>query len=307
MLYFTAVVGVVSLIGGLFIMRFALKKLLWNRLQALAGTLTLTPVHGMLAGTAAAALMQSSTAVSLITIGLVSAEYISFYQGLGIILGANIGTCSTVQLLSVTLPGSYLPALMLVTLTTVAVSKKFRCPALACLGLLCMFTGIEILSQTAGKLARQSNVISCLAMAESNPLYGIAGGILITFLTQSSSAATALLMSLADGGMVDLKTATYVVYGNNIGSCLSSAVVASLAPLPARRVAVSHILLNILGTAIALPLTGKLAALAAAVSSDFSAQVAWVHTIFNVASSLIVLPVVRQYANLVIYLTPGRR
>lgn len=306
-IYITAIIGIILLISGIFIMRFGLKKLLWNRLQNLLGTLTVTPLRGILAGTAAAALMQSSTAVSLITIGLVSAEYMSFYQGLGIILGANIGTCSTVQLMTVSLPETYLPPLIFATFIIAAVSKKLRHVALALLGLSCMFTGINTLSQAASELSQYTNIVDYIAKAKVNPLYGIIGGIIITLLTQSSSAATGLLMSLADEGLIDLITATYVVYGNNIGSCLSSVVVAALAPLAARRVAVSHILLNVLGAALALPFTSQLANISASVSSDFSAQIAWVHTIFNVVSSLIVLPFIKHYARLVIYLTPGRR
>lgn len=306
-IYMTAIAGIALLIGGIFIMRFGLKKLLWNRLQNLLGTLTVTPLRGVLFGTLAAAIMQSSTAVSLITIGLVSAEYMTFYQGIGIILGANIGTCTTVQLMAVSVPESYLPPLMVAAFIIAAVSKKYRHLALALLGLFSMFTGISILSQAASGLSQYTSTIEYIAKAKENPLYGIISGITLTLLTQSSSAATGLLMSLADEGLIDLTTATYVVYGNNIGSCLSSIVIAVLAPLAARRVAVSHILLNVLGTAVALPFTHQLISISAVVSSDFSEQIAWVHTIFNITSSLIVLPFIKYYVRLVIHLTPGRR
>lgn len=301
-----AFIGIIMLISGIFIMRYGLKKVLWSRLQVVLKRLTVTPWRGMLVGISAAALMQSSTAVSLITIGLVSAEYLTFYQSLGIILGANIGTCSTVQLMTVSLSGQHLMPLIILSGLIALLSKKLRYVSLAVSGLLSMFIGLGILSNALGNISEMENIIEYLVAAKTNPIYGVLGGIVITLLFQSSSAATGILMLFADEGIVDLTTSAYVVYGNNIGSCLSSVVVAAGAPLAARRVAMSHIILNILGVLAALPFTYQLTDVAASLTSDFAGQVAIVHTIFNVVSSLVVLPVVRYYAKLIELLVPGR-
>lgn len=302
-----AMIGICLLLGGIFLMRYGLKKLLWLRLRKILQQLTTTPWHGMFVGTVAAAAMQSSTAVSLITIGLVSAEYLSFYQGLGIILGANIGTCSTVQLMTITLSQQYLLPFLLLFGALALISRRFRYPALAICGLVSIFLGLAFLSDSLGTLAKFDTVIQYLMAAKFNPLYGILGGIVITLLFQSSSAATGILMLLANDGIIDLTTATYVVYGNNIGSCLSSVVVATGAPLAARRIAMSHIVLNILGVMAALPLTNQLTQAAITLSSEFAGQVAFVHTIFNIASSIIVVPIAKYYAKLIIFLVPGSR
>ncbi|MDD4601313.1 MAG: Na/Pi symporter [Negativicutes bacterium] len=302
-----AMIGICLLLGGIFLMRYGLKKLLWLRLRKILQQLTTTPWHGMFVGTVAAAAMQSSTAVSLITIGLVSAEYLSFYQGLGIILGANIGTCSTVQLMTITLSQQYLLPFLLLSGALALISRRFRYPALAICGLVSIFLGLAFLSDSLGTLAKFDTVIQYLMAAKFNPLYGILGGIVITLLFQSSSAATGILMLLANDGIIDLTTATYVVYGNNIGSCLSSVVVATGAPLAARRIAMSHIVLNILGVMAALPLTNQLTQAAITLSSEFAGQVAFVHTIFNIASSIIVVPIAKYYAKLIIFLVPGSR
>lgn len=301
-----ALLGIVMLISGIFIMRYGLKKVLWNSLQRILQSLTVTPWRGMLVGTIAAALMQSSTAVSLITIGLVSAEYLTFYQALGIILGANIGTCSTVQLMTISFSEQHIVPFMIACGIIALISKRLRYIALALSGLLSMFIGLGILSNALGNISEMDTVVEYLVAAKLNPIYGIIGGVVITLLFQSSSAATGILMLLADEGIVDLVTSTYVVYGNNIGSCLSSIVVAAGAPLAARRVAMAHIILNILGVLAALPFTWQLACAAANLTDDFAVQVAIVHTIFNVISSLAVLPIIRYYAKLIELLVPGR-
>lgn len=300
-------IGTALLLGGIFFMRLGLQKILWTRLQRFLSQLTSTPWRGLLVGIIAAAIMQSSTAVSLLTIGLVHAEYLSFYQGLGIILGANIGTCSTVQLMAISVPENIIMPLFAFTLLLTITIKKFRYLGMALSGLLSMFIGMSILSEALNTISEFTTVIDYLLSAKENPLYGIIGGIIITLLFQSSSAATGILMVLASDGIIDLTTATYVVYGNNIGSCLSSLIVGLTASLSAKRLAAAHVLLNILGVIIFLPLTNILVKTATYLTADFAGQVAIVHTLFNIISSLAVLPVVHQYANLVMLLIPKRR
>lgn len=302
-----SLMGTILLLGGIFFMRLGLQKILWTRLQRFLSQLTSTPWRGLLVGIIAAAIMQSSTAVSLLTIGLVHAEYLSFYQGLGIILGANIGTCSTVQLMAISIPENIIMPLFAFTLLLTITIKRFRYFGMALSGLLSMFIGMSILSEALSTISGFTTVIDYLLSAKENPLYGIIGGIIITLLFQSSSAATGILMVLASDGIIDLTTATYVVYGNNIGSCLSSLIVGISASLSAKRLAAAHILLNILGVIIFLPLTNLLAKTATYLTADFAGQVAIVHTLFNIISSLAVLPIVHQYANLVMLLIPKRR
>lgn len=299
----TVLLGIGMLLAGIFIMRYGLKKALWHRLHRLLEQLTKTPLRGLLLGTVAAALLQSSTTVCLITIGLVSADYLTFRQAVGIILGANIGTCSTLGLVNLAVPLEYtLPALGICLL--VSALRRLRYIALACAGLLSMFAGIEFLTQGIGSLSRLEAVTEYLTLAKSQPLYGIWGGVAATVVFQSSSAATALLMLLADQGIVDITTAAYVVYGNNIGSCVSSVVFSAAAPLAARRVALAHIVLNVLGVACFFPLTGLLVTAVGWLTTDFSAQVAILHTFFNVLSSLAVLPLFNPFVRLISFLMP---
>lgn len=298
-------VGIFLLLGGIFLMRYGLKKLLLNTIKTLLYQMTKTPWRSLLFGTFAAAIMQSSTAVSLLTIGFVSADYLSFYQGLGIILGANIGTCSTVQLMTLSLPTNiFLPCLLFTLLLTFSI-KRFRYLGMSISGLLSMFLGIAVLSDALGLLAEVINLIDYILAAKEHYIYGILGGIIITLVFQSSSAATGVIMVLANDGIIDLTTASFIVYGNNIGSCLSSVIVGFSSNLAAKRLAIAHVLLNILGVLFFLPFTGVLTAMATYCTADFAGQVAIIHTLFNIISSLAILPLLQQYANLILFLIPG--
>ncbi|TWH45700.1 Na/Pi cotransporter family protein [Sporomusa sp. KB1] len=295
--------GIGMLLGGIFVMRYGLKKALWHRLYIALEKLTKTPWRGLLLGTVTAAAFQSSTTVCLITIGLVSADYMSFRQALGIILGANIGTCSTLGLVNLTLPSNYIWVLMLFCFV-LGIFRRMRYVSFACIGLLSMFAGIELLVQGIASISELEQVTEYLILAKTQPFYGILGGLIVTIVFQSSSAATALLMVLADRGVVDITTAVYIVYGNNIGSCVSSVVFSAVAPLAARRVALSHILLNVLGVVSFLPITQFFIIVAEWITIDFSGQVAAIHILFNLLSSIAGLLLFDQFTKLVFFLIP---
>lgn len=301
-----ALSGVFMLIAGLYIMRYGLKKMLWGRLEDFLMSFNLTPWRGLFVGTLASAILQGSTAVTLITIGLVSAEYLSFYQGLGIILGANIGTCSTVQLLSLPILDHINYPMLLFAIGLGIIIKKTRLLATALIGILNMFAGLTILYQSLSTLGSLDSLLSYLALNQNNPLYCILCGIIMTFLMQSSSAVTGILMVLADQGLLTLTTSAYIVYGNNIGSCLSSLLVGAASPLAAKRLAMAHFTLNVLGVLVFLPITHLLTAITASISGDSGWQVAMVHTLFNVLSSLCVMPFIKQYGKLIAFLLPEK-
>lgn len=297
--------GIGLLLSGIFIMRYGLKKALWYRLRIILKQTTKTPFRALVLGTVSAAVLQSSTTVCLITIGLVGSEYMSFNQALGVILGANIGTCSTVQLVNLSLPlNLLLPALLGSLLLSLFKRLRYFCLAIA--GLLCMLAGLVYLTDGIAALSEMSQVHSYIRVAQSNPLYAIWGGLLITLAFQSSSAATACLMLFISEGFIDLTTAAYVVYGNNIGSCISSVIFSAAAPLAARRVALSHILLNVFGAALFFPLTGILVSFAEIMASDLGNQVAALHLLFNVLSSLIAFLLLKPFTRLIYVVIPDR-
>ena len=287
-------------------MRLGLQTIMSTTIKYCLAQITVTPWRGLIVGTLTSAFMQSSTAVSLITIGLVSADYLTFYQSLGIILGANIGTCTTVQLMALSVSKHYFVPVLGICIIVMLIVKRLRYFAMAISGMLSMFWGLSVISSAVNE-ATQIDSILPFILATNNPIYGILGGAVITMLCQSSSAATGIVMVLAAQDLIDITTAAYIVYGNNIGSCISSVIVGATAPLAAKRVAVAHIMLNILGVTIFLPMTNLLTATTSYLSSNFAEQVALTHTIFNIISSLAIMPIIRHYANLIIFLVPGKK
>ena len=302
---FELVTGIVLLVSGIFTMRFGLKKAFWYKFKNVIIKATKTPLHALLLGIGSAALFQSSTTVCLITIGLVSSEYMSFRQAVGIILGANIGTCSTVQLVNFTLPVEILLSLLVLSLL-LTLHRKIKYFSFAFAGLISLLTGVTFLTKGIASISELDAVCSYLAVAQSSPFYAIGGGIGLTFAFQSSSAATAFIMLLISDGLIDIVTAAYIIYGNNIGSCVSSVVFSAAAPPAARRVAVSHIILNVAGTAAFLPFTNLLVSTTASITSDLGTQVALIHLLFNVLSSVIAFLFLNMFTRLVYFLVPSR-
>lgn len=282
--------GLMFLWGGIFLMRYGLKKLLLHKVKNILYTLTVTPLKELLFGTAAATLMQSSTAVSLLTIGMVSANYLSFEQSLGIILGANIGTCTTVQFLTLPIFNYYFIIGLIIIAFLFSLIKKLRPLATALFGISAMFLGLSLLSGFSWNKDQLSLITNYLSANSDSVITGIVCRIAMTFLFQSSSAATAVIMVLASQEMLDLNTSAYIVYGNNIGSCLPALFVGAASPPAAKKPALAHFLLNILGTLIFLPVTPILTNIAAWLTNNFAGQVAMFHTLFNIISSLAVLP-----------------
>lgn len=295
-------IGIGFLLAGLVCMRFGLNRILSRRIKLIFTKMTVTPWRGLFVGICTAALLQSSTAVSLITIGLVSANYLTFHQSIGIILGANIGTCTTVQLMTLPMSPEWLIPLFAGCVLAMS-HKKLRFPALAATGLIFMFLGLNVLGSAVTSISEADSLVQTMLEAR-NPYYGILAGIIATMLFQSSSAATGLLIVLAEKGFIDMATAAYVVYGNNIGSCISSLIVGAASPLAAKRVAAAHIMLNVFGCLLFLPFTKVLTMCAAYLAADFAGQIALMHTIFNILCSLLVMPFIKQYAKLIMFIVP---
>lgn len=301
-----ATTALLALVGGIFLLRRGLAALLSDTCKTRLCRMRLTPWRSLTVGALAAALMQSSTAVSLLAVSLVSARTMTFKQSLGIILGANIGTCSTVQFFAFQPPGEWLyfgTALLLAAFARPRL-RRFAQPLA---GLLFIFAALDALATVSRDAFGPEEFYALLAAFDAPVFAPLCLGILATALLQSSSAATLLLMAVAARGDLSLETACYIVYGNNIGSCLSSLVVACGAPCPAKRTALSHLLLNLLGALAFLPLTGIFAAMLTAATSDFSGQVALAHTAFNLLSSLAVMPWINAYAHLIAALVPEKR
>lgn len=298
------ILGITLMIVGLTWMRLFLSRLFKHRLSACLASLADSPYRGFLLGIVGAILLQGSTAVSLLAIALVSSGILTFPQSVAILLGANIGTCSTVPLLlaiptvDLTPFRAYLFALLAVGL----ILRRTRPFAGAVGGLCMMLEGFSLLRTASASLVRFGDILTFLQSSDASPLIGIAGGLLLTFALQSASSATLVLTTLCDEQVLPLITACYMIYGNNIGSCLSSVLVSTAAPHEAKMTAMANLVLNIGGVLLFLPLTAPFLYLAEVVCSSTEESLIFLHTAFNIITALILLPFTREYAGFIHYL-----
>jgi phosphate:Na+ symporter len=292
--------GLALLLYGMQLVGEGLQRGTGGHLRHLLASVTRNRVAGVGAGALAAALVQSSSATTLMLIGFVSAGLISFRQSLGVILGADIGTTVTVQLLAFRVQEF---SLLLVgggfAVTFFARRGAARSAGMAILGLGFIFLGMKVMSDGLRPLAGDPLVQGVVVALSAKPFFGLLTGATLSAAMGSSAATIGLALSMSQHGILGLGGAIPVVLGANIGTC-ATALAASLRSSPdARRVAAAHIAFKVLGVALVFPFIHPLTALVAATASDPGRQVANAHTLFNIAISALFLPFVPWAARVI--------
>ncbi|MBX6395819.1 MAG: Na/Pi cotransporter family protein [Alicyclobacillaceae bacterium] len=302
--WFGLFAGLAGFLGGMWTLRHGLEPLAASHLPTLIHRFVKTPLRGLLTGTVVTAVLQSSGAVTVITIGLVAAGTLSFPDSVGIVLGANIGTCVTTQIIALQLDALVLPCLVGGVYLALTSRKLWRHIGITLIGFGMIFLALKLMTLSLKPIGQTAWFRRILLESSDDPLLGVLSGTFLTALVQSSSATTALTIALAAQGLVDLPGATAIILGNNVGSCVTSVLASFGAPTAAKRVAAAHVLLNVLGVAAFLPILPYFTALVERTASTLPMQVANTHTLFNILSSLAVLPVARPYAALIQRLIP---
>jgi len=274
--------------------------LLKKILQKYTGNL----ISAFITGTIITALVQSSAAVTVITVGLVNSGLMSLYQAIGIIYGSNIGTTITAQLMSVN-PSRYaLPVLVTgLVIRIIARKKHIRNIGTAISGLGLLFLGINILHSGVPLLRKNPAIYNIFSKYGGNPYLGLIIGMIATMLVQSSSATVGLTIALFNGGIIGLKGAIGLTLGDNIGTCISAQIASIGTSLPARQTAWAHTIYNIIGSIITLtfisPFTRLVEQITFYLGQDSAHLVANAHTIFNILSALLFLPFTRYFVYLI--------
>ncbi|CAH1220900.1 hypothetical protein PAECIP111893_04638 [Paenibacillus plantiphilus] len=309
--------GFAVFLVGMKIMELALHRSVGQHLQGILHKTTATPIHGLVVGTAATAVLQSSTAITVMTIGLVNAGLLTFPRTLGIILGTNIGTCLTTELIGLNLSGLAWPllqislALWLITVLFdeigilqgvfsksqpkgVASSKGWLQPlrnsSVIAGGFALLLIGIGLMQSVASDVQASSFFNAFLQRAEDSVWWGLTAGIVLTAAVHSSAAVIGIIMGLASVGAMPIEVGIAVVLGSNIGTCVTAILASIGGSKSGRFVAWSHILLNVGGAALFAPFVSELHTIAGWISSSPAAQIAHAQTIFNMMSSLLALP-----------------
>jgi phosphate:Na+ symporter len=289
-----------ALLGGLALFLYGM-KIMGDGLELVAGTqlqkilekLTTNRFLGMLVGLGVTAIIQSSSATTVMVVGFVNAGLMNLSQAIGVIMGANIGTTVTGQLIALDI-GTLAPVIAFVGVLLIFFAKKQRLNhlGLVIIGLGMLFIGMETMSG-AMKPLRDVPEFRSLMTNFSNPLVGVITGAIVTCIIQSSSASVGILQAMAAQGLIGIGGAMYVVFGQNIGTCITALLASIGSNKNARRAALCHVLFNIFGAvffiivSFILPIDDWMIKLA---PGDTVKQIANLHTSFNIVTTLLLLP-----------------
>lgn len=303
-----------SLLGGLALFLYGMKMMsegleqaAGNRLKSILEKLTSNRFVGVLVGAGITALIQSSSATTVMVVGFVNSKLMTLSQAVWIIMGANIGTTITGQLIALDI-GAIAPLIAFIGVVLVSFfkQKKVNCVGAIIAGLGILFVGMEFMSSSMAPL-RESEAFVSMMTTFQNPLIGIAVGALFTAIIQSSSASVGILQALAMSGVIGLHSAAFVLFGQNIGTCITAVIASIGTSRNAKRTTIIHLLFNVIGTIlfVCICLLSPFTSWVASWTPDNpAAQIANVHTIFNVVTTLLLLPFGQYLAKLATRILP---
>ncbi|KKK33149.1 Na/Pi cotransporter [Mesobacillus campisalis] len=297
---FILLVGI--FLSGMMILRRGLFQLSADSMRGWLARMTGTPLKGLLAGTLVTAILHSSSAVMVITIGLISAGMLTFRQSIGIILGSNIGTTFTLELITINLDVFIVPLAIIGAVLILARKEQHRNIGQILFGMAAVFAAMRGFSYLAGPLTSLPVVEQWLAQLNDSLLYSLGAGTVITAIIQSSTAMSGILMGFLSEGTMQFSAAVAAMLGANIGTCVTALLASAGAGKEARLTAYAHLWLNIAGTLAFLPFIDDYALIAPMTADRMEVQLAHASVLFNIVSSLLVLPFADRFGRMIIIL-----
>lgn len=313
-----------SFIGGLGLFLFGmeymgegLQKAAGPKMKKLLSILTSNRLLGILVGAGVTALIQSSSATTVMVVGFVNASLMSLKQAVGVIMGANIGTTITAWIVSLGEWTSFLkpsvlaPLCIAVGIALIMFAKKqgAKHTGIILFGFGTLFLGLDMMSDSAKPLRELEAVKNMFVVLGSNPILGILAGAGVTAIIQSSSASVGILQALALAGLVPWNSAIYIILGQNIGTCITAILSSIGANINAKRAAAIHFIFNFLGSVIfgilAIVIFTFIAPGLGSQMIDVT-QISIVHTIFNVVNTLLLFPFAGSLVYLAEHLVKGK-
>ena len=304
-----------QLAGGLGLFLFGM-KLMGDGLEMAAGSklrgmierLTKNKYMGALVGLVVTAVIQSSSATTVMVVGFVNAGLMNLAQAVGVIMGANIGTTVTGVMIAINLT-AIAPLAVLIGVVMISFIKRNSVKHIGQIiaGFGILFMGMKMMS-TAMEPLSESEVFTSLMTSFSNPLLGVLVGLVFTAIIQSSSASVGVLQALGAAGAITLPSAIYVIYGQNIGTCVTALISSVGTSKTARRTAVVHLMFNVFGAIlfIVISMLFPFAELVQRIApGSVMAQISIVHVIFNIVCTAIMLPLSSLLVKVACKVIPG--
>lgn len=306
--------GFLTLFGGLALFLYGMKMMsdgleaaAGDRLQLILEKLTSNRIVGVLVGAGITAVIQSSSATTVMVVGFVNAGMMTLKQAVWIIMGANIGTTVTGLLIALDI-GAIAPLFAFIGVVLITFIKKEKVQDIGEIiaGLGILFIGMDMMGAAMLPLRESPSFIALMTTVE-NPLLGILIGLVFTAVIQSSSASIGILQALAASGLIPLHSAAFILFGQNIGTCITAFLASLSMNRNAKRTTIVHLLFNVIGTVIFVLLclaTPLISIIGRLTPDNPMAQIANLHILFNVTTTLILLPFGVKLAELAMVILP---
>ena len=305
---FSLLGGLALFLLGMDMMSEGLELVAGNKLHKIIEKLTSSTFRAILVGLAVTAVIQSSSATTVMAVGFVNSGLMTLIQAVGVIMGANIGTTVTGQLVALNITDSA-PLIAFIGFIMFKFSEKkfIKFLGQVIMGLGILFMGMAIMSNSMSPLQESESFIRIMT-GISNPLTGILAGAVFTAILQSSSASLGILQALANKGLIGFHGSIFIVFGFNIGTCITSVLSAMGSSKNGKRTATVHVLFNLIGTIIFIVLVYifPIEELIIRFSKDLpAAQIANMHTFFNIVTTILLFPFAKYLAKIATMIIPG--
>lgn len=303
--------GIGLFLYGMKMMGDGLENAAGDKLKGIFDRITSNPVKGVLTGAIVTAIIQSSSATTVMIVGFVNAGLMNLYQATAVIMGANIGTTITAQLISFQFD-ALAPLFLAIGAMIVLFTKRKNTKQIGniILGFGILFLGLELMKNSMAPLAESSFFSELIIKLQGKTILGVLLGLVMTAVIQSSSASTGILVALASTGALPLNVAVPILFGNNIGTCVTALISSIGTSKTAKKAALIHLLFNVIGTLIFIPLIGQLTSIVQGITPGMGAeavkrQIANAHSIFNIINTLILMPCIKLLVYTVNRIIPG--
>ena len=299
--------GLGLFIYGIHLMGDGLQRVAGDKFRNVLKALTSHPFKGVLVGAGITALIQSSSATTVMVVGFVNAGLMTLTQSLGVIFGANIGTTITAQIIAFKLTDYALPVIGVGMVLNVFSKKRFwKFLGLFFLGFGILFLGLHIMTSVVEPLAKNPAVTNAFLSINNRVFYGVLIGAGITALIQSSSVTVGIVLGLVSIGLINIDGAIPIILGANIGTCATVMLASIGTTISAKRAAIAHLLYNIIGAVLFLIILKPFTALITHTSSSVVRQCANAHTIMKIIETCIYLPFIGVFVKVVEKIIPGK-
>lgn len=303
---FSTIGGLGLFLFGIQIMASGMQKAAGDRFRRILEMLTNNPVLGVLTGIVVTILVQSSSTSTVMVVGFANAGLMNLAQAVSVIIGANIGTTVTAQIVSFKIGVVAFPAIGFGSLLNFFGRRRFhRYIGQTVLGFGLLFLGMTTMSSGMSPLRELDAFHNMLVQFSTYPILGILSGALFTALIQSSSAATGVIIALTLQDLIPFNSAVPLVLGTNVGTSITAILASIGANVAARRAAVAHVLFNVIGVGLALIFLKPFSDIIVETASTVPRQVANTHTAFNLLNTVFFIVFLKYFTRLICYIVPG--